>query len=69
VKFYATRGTDPGRWYPSGTLFDDTPARYRALVDTTTPPYDRGKGDSPALTDDEVDAIVAFLGTLTDRRL
>jgi cytochrome c peroxidase len=31
-------------------------------------PYSRRKGDAPALDEAEIDAIVAFLGTLTDQR-
>lgn len=68
VKFYATRATNPERWYPSGVDFDDTPAPYRSLVDTTRVPYNRKHGDAPAFDDAEIEAIVAFLGTLTDRR-
>jgi cytochrome c peroxidase len=66
VAFYATRETNPKRWYPSGVLFDDLPKRYRRLVNVTSPPYDRRAGYPPALDDDEIDAVVAFLGTLTD---
>jgi cytochrome c peroxidase len=66
VAFYATRGTDPKRWYPSGVPFDDVPKRYRGLVNVTSPPYNRRPGYPPALTDEEIDAVVAFLGTLTD---
>ena len=66
VAFYATRTTDPKRWYPSGVLFDDVPQRQRGLVNVTKPPYDRKLGAPPALTEDEIDAVVAFLGTLTD---
>jgi cytochrome c peroxidase len=67
VRFYATRATNPQRWYPSGVAFDDTPAAYRGMINTASVPYNRHRGDAPALTDDEIDAIVAFLGTLTDR--
>ena len=71
VKFYATRDTDPGHWYPAaadGTVlrFDDLPAQYRGNVNTEVP-MDRHAGDAPRLTDDDVDDIVAFLRTLTDR--
>ena len=62
VRFYATRATSPERWYPSGDLFDDTPAAYRAHVSVSVVPYNRHKGDAPALDDAEIDAIVAFLG-------
>jgi cytochrome c peroxidase len=68
VSFYATRASNPARWYPSGTPFDDTPSAYRGLIDTRSPPYNRRAGDAPALTDSEIDAIVAFLGTLTDKK-
>ena len=68
VSFYATRASDPKRWYRSGVPFDSVPARYRARVNVTSPPYNRKAGDPPALDDREIDAIVAFLGTLTDAR-
>ena len=67
VRFYATRSTNPAIWYPSGVTFDATPAPYRALVDTTSVPYNRRVGEAPAFNDEEIDAIVAFLQTLTDR--
>ena len=66
VAFYATRATDPMRWYRSGVKFDDVPPKYRHQVNVNSIPYNRRQGDTPALTDAEVDAIVAFLGTLTD---
>jgi len=67
IRFYATRATSPDRWYSSGVAFDDTPAPYRSLINVTRVPYNRRPGDAPALDDAEIDAIVAFLGTLTDR--
>jgi cytochrome c peroxidase len=67
VAFYATRSTTPSRWYPAGTKFDDVPATNRANVNVSSLPYNRAEGDKPALDDEEIDAIVAFLGTLTDR--
>jgi len=66
VAFYATRSTDPARWYPPGAKFDDVPARYRENVNVSSLPYNRREGAAPALDDDDVDAIVAFLATLTD---
>jgi len=69
VAFYATRDTSPRRWYPSGVKFDDVPKRYRGQVNQNAAPYgNRRAGDTPALDDQEIDAIVAFLGTLTDAR-
>jgi cytochrome c peroxidase len=70
VAFYATRDTNPERWYPrnpdgSVRMFDDLPSRYVDNLNVE-PPFDRHLGDKPALTDQEIDDIVVFLGTLTD---
>lgn len=65
VAFYATRDTEPGRWY-AGEKFDDLPASLRHNVDLETRPYHRRPGQRPALNDEEIDDIVAFLETLTD---
>lgn len=70
VTFYATRDTDPGRWYPKrpdGTIaiYNDLPARYRANINMD-PPFGGRPGDAPRLSDKEIDAIVVFLNTLTD---
>ncbi len=65
VAFYATRATGPKRWYP-GEKYDDLPPRFRQYVNDQVAPYNRVEGDPPALDDAEIDAIVAFLGTLTD---
>ena len=66
VAFYATRSIEPERWYKDGKLFDDLPKAYHGNINTATLPYNRRKGMAPALDDAEIDAIVAFLGTLTD---
>ena len=73
VAFYASRDTDPGRWYPrrvdgSVAKFDDLPTAYRDNLDDEVPFNGRKPGDAPALTDQEIDDITAFLGTLTDAR-
>jgi cytochrome c peroxidase len=70
VAIYATRDTNPERWYPrnpdgSVRIFDDLPARYVDNLNVE-PPFDRHLGDKPALSDQEIDDIVVFLGTLTD---
>lgn len=72
VAFYATRDTEPARWYPKGATgkvekFDDLPAEYRDNVNTDEVPYDRKPGQKPRLSEKEIDAITAFLETLTDR--
>jgi cytochrome c peroxidase len=67
VVFYATRATQPGRWYPPGQKFDDLPEKYRENVNVLSLPYNGSEGGTPPLDDDDIDAIVAFLGTLTDQ--
>lgn len=67
VAFYATRDTDPARWYPKAEKFNDLPAKYRANVNTKEAPYDRKEGQKPRLSEKDIDAIVAFLETLTDK--
>ncbi len=72
VRFYFTRDTSASDWYPkssdgSVTKFNDLPERYRGNVNTRQAPYDRKMGEMPRATDDEIDCIVAFLETLTDR--
>ena len=66
VAFYASGRTDPARWYGGSEAFDDLPPKYREYVNVNDAPYNRTKGQAPALNDDEIDAIVAFLETLTD---
>lgn len=70
VAFYATRDTEPQRWYPRGPdgqvqKYDDLPAAYRGNVESDVPfkPLLNGR---PRLSPAEVDAIVAFLKTLND---
>jgi cytochrome c peroxidase len=70
VAFYATRDTDPARWYPrdaDGSIrkFDDLPAAYRENLNDE-PPFDRRPGDPPALSEQDIGDISAFLRTLTD---
>jgi cytochrome c peroxidase len=70
VAFYATRDTDPGRWYPtlpdgSVAKFNDLPPRYVVNINMD-PPFGGDPGGQPALTDPEIDDVVAFLRTLTD---
>jgi len=72
VAFYATRDTDPKRWYPKlktgeADKFNDLPGAYKDNVNTEEVPYDRRPGQKPRLSDRDVDALVAFLKTLTDK--
>jgi cytochrome c peroxidase len=70
VEFYVQRDTNPERWYTRDAdgrvrKYDDLPEQYHGTVDAE-PPFDRRPGDAPALSDDEIDDVVAFLRTLTD---
>jgi cytochrome c peroxidase len=69
--FYARRDTNPDEWYPraaDGTVrkFDDLPPACHTSVNTSEVPYHRKAGEAPALSPDEIDLVVEFLGTLTD---
>ncbi|MGB2818417.1 MAG: cytochrome c peroxidase [Burkholderiaceae bacterium] len=66
VAFYATRDTEPERWYPKGAKFDDLPPALHGNVDVEMRPYHRRPGQRAALNDEEIDDIVAFLRTLSD---
>jgi len=66
VAFYATRATQAENWYKSGIKFDDVAPQFRTNVNVNSVPYNRRPGSPPALNDQEIDDIVAFLKTLTD---
>ena len=71
VGFYVRRDTRPEEWYPLSPnglthKFDDLPAALAGNVNVTEVPYNRHEGDLPALSDSEIDDVVAFLNTLTD---
>jgi cytochrome c peroxidase len=70
VEFYVQRDTNPEKWYPRNgaglvVKFDDLPPRYRNNVETGAP-FGLAQGSKPALSGDEIGAVVAFLKTLTD---
>nr|WP_308937272.1 cytochrome c peroxidase [Duganella sp. 1224] len=65
VRFYVERDLRPARWYGKDR-YDDLPVAYRRNVDQLTAPMDRRPGDRPALSEKEIQDIVAFLRTLTD---
>lgn len=71
IGFYVRRDTHPEEWYPRATdgsvrKFDDLPPAYQRNVNTSEAPYNRRPGQAPALTPDEIDLVIEFLGTLTD---
>ncbi len=69
LAFYAERDTNPGKWYAKNggrvDAFDDLPAAYRKNVNRERP-FGGKPGAAPALDDDEIRDIIAFLKTLTD---
>jgi cytochrome c peroxidase len=72
LAFYNLRDTAPGRIYPrdhSGQIvrYNDLPVKYQANIDTTDAPFDRRSGDAPAMSDQDMKDIIAFLNTLNDR--
>ncbi|MDR3416920.1 MAG: cytochrome c peroxidase [Nevskia sp.] len=70
LHFYVERDIKPEKWYPrnaDGSVhkFDDLPPGAPDNVDHDAP-LNRKPGDSPALTDAEIEDLIAFLQTLTD---
>ena len=70
VRFYATRDSDPARWYPrkAGRVqrYNDLPPAMRENVDVIDAPFNRPPGAKRVLSESEVQDIVQFLRTLTD---
>jgi cytochrome c peroxidase len=74
LHFYVQRDTSPELWYPraadgSVQKFNDIPLAWRANVNTTEAPYNRQPGMAPALSEREIDDVLAFLATLNDNDL
>jgi cytochrome c peroxidase len=71
MDFYNLRDADPQKVYPRGAdgtvrKYDDVPSRFQANVDVADPPFDRHLGETPAMTAQDENDIIAFLQTLTD---
>jgi len=71
LRFYVRRDTNPEEFYPvaaDGTVqkFNDLPVELHGNVNTSEVPYDRLLGQTPRLSEDELDDLEAFLNTLTD---
>ena len=69
---HATRDTDPKRWYPSAPTarFKNTmicPLTTSRTSTRTKFPMTASPVKKPRLNDKEIDALVAFLKTLTDK--
>jgi cytochrome c peroxidase len=71
MDFYNLRNTNPEKIYPrdaSGKVmvFDDVPKQYQANIDYADAPFDVKPTDKPAMTDQDIKDIIAFIGTLND---
>ncbi len=71
MDFYNLRNTHPEKIYPvdaAGKVekYDDLPQQYHANIDVADAPFDRKAGDQNAMTDAEIDDIIAFMKTLDD---
>lgn len=71
LDFYNFRDTRPQKIYPrlrNGSVrkYDDLPPQDRTNVDVTDAPFDRVRGERPALTPQQERDVIAFLKTLTD---
>jgi cytochrome c peroxidase len=71
LRFYVRRDTDAAQWYPStgGVVvkFDDLPRERRGNIDVTDAPLNRSAGQAPVWSDAQIDDVIAFFETLTDR--
>ncbi len=67
VSFYATRDSNPKRWYGAAAVPNDLPLAYQANIVRDRAPLNRAAGAGPALSEKEIDDVVAFLKTLSDR--
>lgn len=70
IRFYNTRDTSPQLWYPTvnGTVqkFNDLPPKYRTNIDTQAPLDGKAAGSQPPMTEEDMQDLEAFIGTLTD---
>ena len=66
VSFYATRNSDPKRWYGPKGIPNDLPSAYVGNIVSDRVPFNRPASAGPALTEREIDDVLAFLKTLSD---
>lgn len=71
MAFYNERNTNPAKFYPKGPdgkvqKYDDLPPKFHANIDDKDAPFDRKFGDRPAMTQNDIKDIIAFLKTLND---
>ena len=66
VSFYATRNSNPKRWYGPAGVPNDLPTAYLPNIVSDRAPFNKKATDGPALNASEVGDVVAFLKTLSD---
>lgn len=71
MDFYNLRNTSPEKIYPKDAAgnvqkFNDLPVQFQANIDVADAPFDRKFGDKPAMSDQDIQDIIAFLKTLSD---
>jgi cytochrome c peroxidase len=66
VAFYATRNSDPQRWYGVSGIPNDLPVQYQANLETRRPPFNHPAGNGPLLNATQISELVAFMNTLSD---
>ena len=68
--FYASRDTDPAKWYgKASSKFNDVPQSRQRFINTGEAPYGGKLGQAPTLSAQDIDDLQAFLHTLTDADL
>ena len=66
VSFYATRNSNPQRWYGPAGVPNDLPNAYLRNIVNDRVPFNRPASAGPALSEREIDDVVAFMKTLSD---
>lgn len=66
MRFYASRNSQPKKWYGPKGIPNDLPPQYLSNLERTIPPFNRKPTEGDALTEAEMADIVAFMQTLSD---
>ena len=71
MDFYNLRSVQPEKIYPRDAtgklaLYNDIPKALQGNVDIKDAPFDRKVGDAPAMSNLEIQDIIAFVHTLDD---
>ena len=66
MAFYATRNTDPRRWYGAAGVPNDLPLAYQKNIINNQRPFNLARGAAPAFSAAEANDMISFLRTLSD---